>query len=562
MSVSLIFPTVLSDIIVAKQIGNREPKWSFALTNDKLEINLTWENVSNEKLVLSPPPLAPTKQTPATTYAKSHYRSYRNELPPRFQNKYVNDKWEKINHHSNTVYPSSLTSSAQSNGKYEHPYVKSTNEVYSNSLCTSTALPVDNTSISNTNSVHSEHSPFNSHDSDILVTPTCSNSCTKIKDTHREFDNTETKSFHRVSNPSLTVAVEALDVEDHGLCIANDILSDAGSKSDVPNHASDISPIVTPGLPISPVVQIGFESLKVKDHDICDDSSVNNRNDLSLGSIDPASPGIYVTHGNDVSLMSIDPSSAGSSGDVGHRYEVYNTTGVDSNPNISDSSVNNRNDLSLESIDPSSPSIAVTNKNDLSIESIDPSSPGISVTHGNDVSLKSIDPSSAGTSGDVGHRNEVYNTTGADSNPNINDTCKPALFTSDSVDYRNSNQDIPISGNEFKNELTEPPCISGKNVSRENIMEWIDNFVMYLKSQERFLSLIDASWSKSPKVEFRGLMDDPVTGHSAEYRSKQLKHLFYVLSKSCPLAKSYMSLHSTSLDRVWTLVYHHFGYYD
>ena len=51
MSVSLIFPTVLSDIIVAKQIGNHEPKWSFALTNDKLEINLTWENVSNEKLV-------------------------------------------------------------------------------------------------------------------------------------------------------------------------------------------------------------------------------------------------------------------------------------------------------------------------------------------------------------------------------------------------------------------------------------------------------------------------------------------------------------------------------
>lgn len=461
MSVSLIFPTVLSDIIVAKQIGNREPKWSFALTNDKLEINLTWENVSNEKLVLSPPPLAPTKQTPATTYAKSHYRSYRNELPPRFQNKYVNDKWEKINHHSNTVYPSSLTSSTQSNGKYEHPYAKSTTEVYSNSLCPSTALPVDNTSISDTNSVHSEHSPFNSHDSDSLVTPTCSNSCNKIKDTHREFDNTETKSFHKVSNPSLTVAVEALDVEDHGLCIANDILSDAGSKSVVPNHASDISPLVTQGFPISPVVQIGFESLKVKDHDICDDSSVNNRNDLSL-------------------------------------------------------------------------------------ESIDPSSPGISVTHGNDVSLKSIDPSSAGTSGDVGHRNEVYITTGADSNPNINDACKPALFTSD----------------ELKNELTEPPCISGKNVSRENIMEWIDNFVMYLKSQERFLSLIDASWSKSPKVEFRGLMDDPVTGHSAEYRSKQLKHLFYVLSKSCPLAKTYMSLHSTSLERVWSLVYKHFGHYD
>ena len=84
----------------------------------------------------------------------------------------------------------------------------------------------------------------------------------------------------------------------------------------------------------------------------------------------------------------------------------------------------------------------------------------------------------------------------------------------------------------------------------------------YLNSQDQFSFLIDATWSKSLKTKFRGFEDDPKTGHSALFRDLQLKQLFYILSKSCPIAKSYLAQHSTSLKGVWKLVFHHFGYYD
>ena len=83
-----------------------------------------------------------------------------------------------------------------------------------------------------------------------------------------------------------------------------------------------------------------------------------------------------------------------------------------------------------------------------------------------------------------------------------------------------------------------------------------------MRSQDRFASFIDATWSKCRKTEFRGLKDDPKTGHSALFRDLQLKHLFYLLSKSCPLAKGYIAQYSTSLKDVWKLVFNHFGYYD
>jgi len=109
---------------------------------------------------------------------------------------------------------------------------------------------------------------------------------------------------------------------------------------------------------------------------------------------------------------------------------------------------------------------------------------------------------------------------------------------------------------------SDPPCISGKHVTTEDILIWIDGTLKYLNSQDRFSSLIDATWSKSLKTKFRGFEDDPKTGHSALFRDLQLKQLFYILSKSCPIAKSYLAQHSTSLKGVWKLVFHHFGYYD
>ena len=50
MSVSLRFPTYLSDIIVSKGIGQLEPDFNFTISNGKLSINLTWNNVPTESL--------------------------------------------------------------------------------------------------------------------------------------------------------------------------------------------------------------------------------------------------------------------------------------------------------------------------------------------------------------------------------------------------------------------------------------------------------------------------------------------------------------------------------
>jgi len=109
--------------------------------------------------------------------------------------------------------------------------------------------------------------------------------------------------------------------------------------------------------------------------------------------------------------------------------------------------------------------------------------------------------------------------------------------------------------------LVEPPCISGK-ATRETVDKWIDAIQVYLKGRDQFASLLDAKWSKSARVHFRDLEDDPVTGHPASYRDLQLKQLFNVLSETCPLNKTYMSVRCTSLESIWPLVYQHFGYFD
>ena len=84
----------------------------------------------------------------------------------------------------------------------------------------------------------------------------------------------------------------------------------------------------------------------------------------------------------------------------------------------------------------------------------------------------------------------------------------------------------------------------------EDFLKRIEGTLEYLNSQERFSFLIDATWSKSIKTEFRGLKDDPTTVHSALFRDLQLKQQFYILSRSCHIAKSYLARHSTSLKCV------------
>ena len=109
MSVSLRFPTYLSNIIVSKGVGHLEPNWNFSLSNNQLSIKLTWNNVPTESLILSPPPLAATAQNLPNTYTKPYVRENRSFCPPRFQRKYFSGKQEKTN-------SSSISTSAMSNG--------------------------------------------------------------------------------------------------------------------------------------------------------------------------------------------------------------------------------------------------------------------------------------------------------------------------------------------------------------------------------------------------------------------------------------------------------------
>ena len=96
MSVSLRFPTYLSDIIVSKGVGHIQPNWNFSLSNGSLSINLTWNNVPTENLILSPPPLATTTHNQGysrNTYSRPYnVREYRSFCPPRFQRDFMNRK--------------------------------------------------------------------------------------------------------------------------------------------------------------------------------------------------------------------------------------------------------------------------------------------------------------------------------------------------------------------------------------------------------------------------------------------------------------------------------------
>ena len=108
--------------------------------------------------------------------------------------------------------------------------------------------------------------------------------------------------------------------------------------------------------------------------------------------------------------------------------------------------------------------------------------------------------------------------------------------------------------------LSEPPCISERDQSVEQLSTWVDSMMSYLHGHGRFNTVMNATWSRSAKVQYRGLTDDPLSGHSALRRSLDLDGMFHAISQGCPLSKSYLSRQSTSLKDVWSLVYTHYGH--
>lgn len=109
----------------------------------------------------------------------------------------------------------------------------------------------------------------------------------------------------------------------------------------------------------------------------------------------------------------------------------------------------------------------------------------------------------------------------------------------------------------------EPPCISDRDQSAEQLSKWVSSMISYLHDHGRFKTVINATWSRSEKVQNRGLTDDPISGHPAFRRALDLDGMLHTISQGCPLRKSFLSRQSTSLKDVWSLIYTHYGHkYD
>ncbi len=106
----------------------------------------------------------------------------------------------------------------------------------------------------------------------------------------------------------------------------------------------------------------------------------------------------------------------------------------------------------------------------------------------------------------------------------------------------------------------EPPCIPDHDQSVEQLSLWVNNMISYLHSHGRFDTVINATWSRSPKAQYRGLTDDPISGHLAFRRALDLDGMLHAIAQGCPFRKSYLSRHTTSLKDVWSLVYTHYGH--
>ena len=136
------------------------------------------------------------------------------------------------------------------------------------------------------------------------------------------------------------------------------------------------------------------------------------------------------------------------------------------------------------------------------------------------------------------------------------------VFTdSNSVTHNQGKVDsMPIHfNNEECSEQLDPPSISDQNQSIEQLSEWVNDMMSFSHNHGRFDTVINAKWSRSPKVPNRGLTDDPISGHLAFRRALDLDGMFFMISQGCPLQKSYLSHHLTSLKDIWSLVYSHYG---
>jgi hypothetical protein len=124
----------------------------------------------------------------------------------------------------------------------------------------------------------------------------------------------------------------------------------------------------------------------------------------------------------------------------------------------------------------------------------------------------------------------------------------------------NANQySIPSSVVQDSNIELSPPCLPRKGVSKEDVIKWIADMEKFLRNNERFSPLVDATWSRSERVKYRGLEDDPLSGRPAQFRALDLKSLFDTIGDCCPLSKAYIRKSSTCLMSIWPLVYIHYG---
>ena len=438
MSVSLRFPTYLSNIIVSKGVGHLEPNWNFSLSNNQLSIKLTWNNVPTESLILSPPPLAATAQNLPNTYTKPYVKENRSFCPPRFQRKYFSGKQEKTN-------SSSISTSAMSNGP-------------------SRAKEVNN---SDTDVLHSDspHSQNNIKDRDIYQNRTPSN----------EVPCSNESSCSNVSSGSF----------------------EAPCSIEVP--CSNVAPCSNED-PCKPAL------LKAPEE-------INNSGDSVMSSID-----------NTYLQSFTNGQSLNSSFDSLH-------SNIHGSPNPTDDEYG---DSESESVLENSTYMGSSGNGELSTLE----------EYTNSVLIDDIETK----------QSDHVDTNIFDINVQNDFQC------SDTTELLNVHESsVPSSAVQDNNVELSPTCLPKKGVSKEDIVKWIADMEKFLRNNERFSPLVDATWSRSERVKYRGLEDDSLSGRPAQFRASDLKSLFDPIGDFCPLSKAYIRKSSTCLMSIWHLVYIHYG---
>ena len=60
---SLIFPSSLSNVIIAAGVAHLEPEWNFSISNGTIQLNLKWHNANTGNLITMPPKLQVNQST-------------------------------------------------------------------------------------------------------------------------------------------------------------------------------------------------------------------------------------------------------------------------------------------------------------------------------------------------------------------------------------------------------------------------------------------------------------------------------------------------------------------